>query len=420
MAPKPMTLRLPIPLRIFLFLSIALDGVCVAMMEAWKHLLHRGYPYTSPFIPFHHFNDLIIFLPRFQYIHGPDFFSEAVPLGAPFTYPAPAALLYGFFYVWHPVALFFLTTAALILVLGAILGRAMVRRGARPWAAFLFLFAAGVLSYPFWFEFLLGNMEICVFLIVAFAVVALLRERFTLFATLIGVAASIKIFPFVYLALLLPRKKYKELAIGIAAAAVTTLAALRFESPSLPAAIHGTLAGLAEFKRYYILHFIPIETGFDHSIFGLIKAIAHRSIGVAMPSGLFTAYMALVCVAGLALYFARIHCLPIANQVLCLSVASILLPPASHDYTLIYLYIPWGLMVLCAMDQARTGRRVDGLVAAFVCFAILMSAESELIYKAHGHSGQLKAVVLVVLMYIGLKYPFELSGDPDARMVFQT
>jgi hypothetical protein len=336
-------------------------------------------------------------------------------------YPAPAALLYGFFYVGgrHAIALFFLVTGFLVLALGGMLGCEMVRRRVKRWVVFVFLISAALLSYPLWFEYLLGNMEICLFLIVAFGVIAFVREHFALSATLIGVASSMKIFPFVYLALFLSRRRYKDLALGLAAAAIVSIASMWLICPSLSIAYRGILSGLAAFKRAYVLQYIGIETGFDHSIFGFIKSIAHHFLGSTMPGYLLTAYLAFAVVAGLALYFIRIRSLPLLNQVLCLSVASILLPPASHDYTLLHLYVPWGLMVLYALDQAKAGGRMDGLVAAFVCFAILMSAESELIFKAHGHSGQLKAIVLVVLMYIGLKYRFGSTESSDVRVAVQ-
>ena len=401
-------IKLPKPLRIFWLVNIALTGLCVAIMHRERQL-HRQEPYTSPFIPFHHFIDLVCFISRFQHVHRLDFFSEATSFGQRFMYPAPVALLYESFYAsgWHLVRLFFLGTMIPVLALGVILGREMVRRGIGPGTTLLFLSSAAFFSYPFWFEYLLGNMEICIFLIVAFGIVAFLRQHFVLAATLIGVAASMKIFPFVYFALFLSRRKYKELALGVFAAAVTTLASLWLVCPSLPIAYRGVRSGLAAFQRLYILQFLPVETGFDHSIFGFIKLIFfHFYRATTIPSHLLTGYLAFASVTGLALYFFRIRFLPLLNQVLCLSIASILLPPTSHDYTLLHLYVPWGLMVLFAIDQARANRSMDRLMSVFICFAILMSAESELIYEMKGHSGQLKAIVLVVLLYIGLKYPF--------------
>jgi hypothetical protein len=330
-------------------------------------------------------------------------------------YPAPVALLYESFYAsgW-PVRFFFLVTMISVLALAVLLGREMVRRGIDPGTILFFLSSAAVCSYPFWFEYLLGNMEICIFLIVAFGILAFLRGHFVMSATLIGIAASMKIFPFVYFALFLSRRKYRELALGIFATAVTTVASLWLMCPSLQIAFRGVRSGLAAFQHMYILQFLPIETGFDHSIFGFIKSLFFHLHGTTtMPSYLLALYLAFASVTGLALYFFRIRFLPLLNQVLCLSIASILLSPTSHDYTLLHLYVPWGLMVLFAIDQARTNRSMDRLMTVFICFAILMSAESELIYQARGHSGQLKAIVLVALLYVGLKYPFGPAGDPN-------
>jgi len=58
-------------------------------------------------------------------------------------------------------------------------------------------------------------------------------------------------------------------------------------------------------------------------------------------------YMAVARRSRFNLYFWRIRTLPRTNQILALTVASIMLPPVSGDYTLIHLYIPWGALVLC-------------------------------------------------------------------------
>jgi hypothetical protein len=414
---------LPRPLRVFWILNVFLTGTCAAIMATNRFLLHKGPPYRSPFIPFQHWIDLLLFAPRFQHFHQLDFFSEAPSSSFRFMYPAPVALLYEGFYFfhWHTVWIFFAVTGSLVLALGAILGRQMVRRGVHPWTIVLFLSSALLFSYPFWFEYLLGNMEVCIFLIVAFAIIAFMRGHMILSATLIGVAASMKLFPFVYLALFLSRRRYKAFAWGIATAVITNIVSLWLVCPSLPIAYRGVHAGLAAFELQYILPFLPMETGFDHSIFGFIKALIAFLYGPkVMPPHLLTGYLVLASAGGLALYFFRIRFLPILNQILCLCVASILLPPASHDYTLLQLYVPWSLLALYAIDQAKANRTVQGLYSVFVCFAILLSAESELIYKAarnsypHGYSGQLKAITLVVLLLIGLNRPFEFRTPEEA------
>jgi hypothetical protein len=403
---------LPKPVRVFWLLNVLLSLSCAAIMAGDKFLLHGHYPRTWPFIPFYGFLDFLCFNFRFQHFHHLDFFSDARAYGLKFMYPAPVALLYESFYAihWHSLTIFLVVTGSLVLLLGAMLGREMVRRGVAPRLVVVFLASVLCVSYPFWFEYLLGNMEICIFLIVTFGLLAFWRGQLAVAAVLIGVAAAMKIFPFVFLALFLSRRKYREFALGIVVAAVVNVLALWAVCPSLGVSYRGIEAGLAAFRVRYMLRYLPVETGFDHSIFGFVKQVAHPFVGWVMPSWWLTTYMALAAVCGVALYFWRIRRLPLLNQLVCLCVCSILLPPTSHDYTLLHLYLPWGLLVLYALDAARAGRRVEGLQTAFVCFAILMSAESELIVHA-GFSGQLKAVTLVVLLVTSLRKPWRLANE---------
>ena len=466
-SPDSENLPLPRPLRIFWALNIFLGVLCVVIMRGGKYLLHWGYPYNYPFIPFLHWPDFLFFFARFKHFHQLDFFSTAPEFGLRFMYPAPVAVLYQGFYLTgpHSLRVFFAITLALVLVLATVLGRAMVRMGVRPAAAALFLASTLLFSYPFWFEYLLGNIEICIFLIVAFAILAFLRGYLYLAAALIGLAASMKIFPFVYLALFLSRRSYRQFAFGILVAIISNVFSLWLVCPSIPVAYRGIQAGLESFRSLYMLRYLPIETGFDHSLFGLFKRLMfhlnhgpHNSFSYfAVPSQSLTVYLALAAIGGIALYFLRIRYLPLLNQIQALTIASILLPPTSHDYTLLHLYIPWSLLVLYTLALAPSsnpdrplehlpyggmskassptssssgkdatlrsrqghshGRNAHdgGIFASFVCYAILFSPESQLIQFSKGWSGQLKAVTLVVLLVITLRQRWEtLPSKPLA------
>lgn len=412
---------LPRPVRVFWALNIFLSALCLVIMRGGAYLLHWNYPYTFPFINFLYWIDLLCFRPRFNFLHSAAFFSTSPLLGTRFMYPAPMALLYGAFYLAGPatVAFFLSVTLGLVLLLAVLLGRAMVRRGVSPALASVFLGSVALFSYPFWFEYLLGNMEICVFLIVAFAVLAFLRGYLYVAATLIGLAASMKIFPFVYLGLFLSRRQYRQAAFAVLVAIASNLVSLWVVCPSLSVAYRGINHNLDVFRQAYMLHFRPTETGFDHSLFAIFKRAmfhlhhppAHGYLVTSTVASVdLTVYMALAAAGGIALYFLRIRHLPLLNQILCLVIASVLLPPTSHDYTLMHLYVPWGLLVLYAIDRARTGqirRSADRpLLVAFLCFGILFSAQSELIQADKGWSGQLKAVTLVVLFITALRHPF--------------
>jgi hypothetical protein len=128
--------------------------------------------------------------------------------------------------------------------------------------------------------------------------------------------------------------------------------------------------------------------------------------------------MAVCAVVGVILYFLRIRTLPRANQILALAVVSILLPPVSSDYTLVYLYIPWGVLVLVSISLNNV-RKVRGLVFCFVCMAFLMAPESFAVIHGIRIAGQLKAIVLLILFIVSITYPFEdpASDSDDQRLI---
>lgn len=398
---------LPGPIKAFLQINILLGVVCCAMMFVLGGVLSWPYPYNFPLVPNHAWLDFVVFKVRFQQFHTLQFFSDAPAMGTTFQYPAPAALLYKGFYSIprHPLPAFLLLTAFPVAFLARALRNAMVRRGIQAPVASAFVGSTLLVSYPFWFEYYQGNMEICIFLMLAVGIVAYLRDHFYLAAILIGLAASMKVFPFIYLALFLSRRHIRPLAAGVITALISNLVSLWLVCPSLVIAYRGIEAGFAKNRIDYMLRYLPVETGFDHSLFGFIKRAAHGALGNNLPPNLLRTYLVFSAFTGLALYFGRIRHLPILNQILCLCIAAILLPPTSHDYTLLHLYVPWALLLLYGLDRVRAKQDIRDLFPAFTCFAILFSPESEFILHGAGFSGQIKCVTLVVLLYIGLTQP---------------
>ena len=121
---------------------------------------------------------------------------------------------------------------------------------------------------------------------------------------------------------------------------------------------------------------------------------------------------------GLLVYLLRIRHLPAINQVLCLTIACVLLPPTSFDYTLLHLYTPWALCVLFAVDTYRARRlRIPGLAAVFVCFAILFAQLGEFVLHGDRLGGQIRATVLLVLFLVALRYPLQTASQPSDTSV---
>jgi hypothetical protein len=364
-------------------------------------------------------SDFTIFQERFRYFHEATFFQ--LP-GFPFTYPAPIAVVFNGFFQFGAHALSaFISFCFLVFMCACFaLGRAMIHRGLEMDQMVTFIVYSMLLSYPFWFLVDRANIEIMNWLLVALGVTAYWHKRWYLAAAFFGVAISFKIFPFVFLGLLLSARKYWAVAWGIVICTLMTLVSTWFMGPTYQTASAGIANGLDFFRVQYMLQVHPSEIGFDHSVFAIVKELTfrpHIAHGLYYLPWLY-GYMAVCAVVGVILYFLRIRTLPRANQILALAVVSILLPPVSSDYTLVYLYIPWGVLVLVSISLNNV-RKVRGLVFCFVCMAFLMAPESFAVIHGIRIAGQLKAIVLLILFIVSITYPFEdpASDGDDQRLI---
>jgi hypothetical protein len=389
------------------FLAVqALLVVSCFVSELFSHyVLHLGAPFDYPLKAREQDQfDFAGYWTNFEYFRRPGFFTN----GPPFLYPAPLAIAYWVFYAFphHQLRLFLGFILSSFLVAGRLLGRALLRRGARPVQTTCLIGLSLAFAYPVWFEFKQGNIEICVWVVVALGVWAFSSQKTYTAAACFGIAGAMKFFPLVYLGLLLSMRRYRETLFAVTVAAVATVLSVWFIGTNFICTWRQINSGLNEFRTTYMLRLRPDEIGFDHSIFGLYKRLSPQFPSMPTLSHILTLYLAAAAATGIALYLFRIRKLPILNQVLCLSIASILFPPVSYDYTLMYLYIPWAILVLHVQSKHVHRLSVPGLTAAFVCLAILLSPETEFIHHGIVFGGQIKAVVLIVLMGIGLRYPF--------------
>jgi hypothetical protein len=391
---------MPAALRFYLWPLTGLWSLALVAGGVERHLLHWPFVYWYPFFsPQYRFTDLTIFAPRFQHFGAAAFFS--IP-GFPFTYPAPAAIAFQGFYLFggHALALYLGFCAAVCYGAGAILAFAMHRRGAGLLNAAGFVGASFLLSYPFWFLADRANIEMASWLAAALGVTCYWKKFWIGAATFFGLAASLKLYPIVYIALLLSARRYVAAAWTLVVAAAATAGSTFLLGPSYRVSAAGIAKGLAFFRTAYAMQIRPAEIGFDHSLFALVKKIARAS---ASPGALLDVYLVLGAAFGLFIYVWKIRNLPRANQILALTVSAILLPPVSYDYTLINLYIPWAVLILIAVS----GNQGRGVMLSFVCMAILMAPESYLFFHGLRIAGQFKAVVVMALLAISLTYPIE-------------
>jgi len=410
--------RLPHVLRVFLAVDLVLLSFAFLCEIVSRFGLHLGYPYRSPLLS-ERFPDLVTLRTRFTYLHTLKFFTDTQQPRC--MYPAPVIAAYSFFYLFKPYDLVaFLLFAILSFSIAAFFfGRALIRRGLATRSTVLLVSIALLTAYPLWFTCNQANMEICVWVLLSLGVFFFLKGRGYAAGALFGIAGAMKIFPFVYLGLLLARRQYRQVLFAFVAAAAVTLPALWLAYPHLLESWRLTNASVAYYRPLIMLHVFP-QTSFDHSLFGLIKICLHPLPPPSVLDPILTACLAACALGGLLLYILRIRHLPIINQVLCLCVASILFPPTSFDYTLMQLYAPWALLAFFAIQPQDDSRSIPGLKAAFICFAILFVPETEFIVRWHtpySLGGQIKALTLIVLFIIGLRYPFDWRESDRQNVV---
>ncbi len=395
----------------FQLLITALLVACFATEAFCRWVLHLPYPYNWPLMfPHVSFFDFTFFASRFQHFQRGAFF--AVPEAGQFMYPAPVAVVYRFFYLFpHPTVVYLCTIVLAVLVADVIFARVLMRRGISAFHAYVFTVTSTLMAYPIWFEFKQANIELVTWLMVICGLWAFMRGRSWTASICFGLAGSMKYFPFVFTGVLIAKKQYRQAAFSFVVAIVATLLSLYMLSPSLSQSWHATQQALGYFHDHFMLAIRPNEIGFDHSAFALIKLIwkaAGHIFGQHRTTNVLQAYLLVSAVGGIGLFFGKIRHLPLVSQVMCLSIASILLPPVSFDYTLMHLFAPLALLVLASIDAKKAGIAIPGENLAFCCFAILMAPLSEFIFAGERFGGQIKAVTLIALMLIALRYPFQL------------
>lgn len=378
-------------------------------------VLHWHYPFNFPiFNPGAFAYDLLSFQGQFRHFHQADFFTSEGAAG--FGYPATAALPYWIFYSFgrFTAVAFYGFSLLVVAISGWLLGRAWVRRGVPARTTAFYLTACIFLSYPFWFQFKDGNMEIVLFALTILGVWMFVRGQGWASATIFGIATAMKIFPFVYLGLFVARKQYGKAAFALLVAVLANFVSTWAVCPLISYSSHRVGAGLHSFRDGIMVVRLFPEGRFDHSLFGLIKALFPTLPGPAIVAHWLNAYLLVAAVTGILLFFLRIRKLPLVNQVLCLTVASILLPPFSLDYTLMHLYISWAMLTLLILDKKDA--RIPGLALIVGCLVLLCAPLSEFIFKGGTFEGQIKSVVLLVLWYAALRYPLAEGAQMEESL----
>lgn len=394
----------PLELKVFAGLALlfaALSLGCAAIMSG-RHGIATGFGPLWLGSPGFDFYD---YLQRIKVVHTAAFFS--LP-GYPWYYAAPGAPLYAFFYLFcfHGsvrigLAAFALVVIFLCLFVSGLLVRAMVARGIQRAHAVIFVSITLLTSWPIFFSLQRGNLESILWFGLALALWAVAKDRWAIAAVVLGLIAAVKIYPAIFFALFLRRRKWKELCLGALVMASITIASLRYINPNIMFALRGTLEGMRRWTEDYATR--GLNPQFDHSFFELIKVAAFRS---NLSEGeILKIYMPVAAAAMLGVFFWKMIKMPLSNQVLFLSAAAVCLPPASFDYTLQNMYVPFGWLVLMALDSR--GIRSRWLCVVFCLYSVVLAPMTFLVIHGFGFSGLANGVALAGLMAISVAIPFQ-------------
>jgi hypothetical protein len=236
------------------------------------------------------------------------------------------------------------------------------------------------------------------------------------------VAAAMKLYPFIFLALLVSRRQYRQLLFGLAVSAAAYISALGLESGSIAFSWRDRGVGMAALASmtYQAMMF------YDHSLFELVKlllvfvpSVLHRhlyELPLQVAARAERYYLVVFGVMGIVVFFAWIRKVSLLNQIVALALLCVLLPPISFDYTLIELYFPCALLIFAAIQQARRheGTMLPGLRNALLLMAVVLAPETELSAHHLTVSTLIKWVTLIALFVVALRQPFSLELDDDA------
>jgi hypothetical protein len=399
--------RIPWLLRLFLLTNASLTAVCVVAELVCRKLGFQN-SYIKPWYVGIKFNDFNTFYPRFQLLHHANFYTFD-PQTA-FAYPAPAALIYEAFYKLggplFDLRVFLVVSLGIILLAGVLYSRSLQRQGLAPSPANRFTAGALLLAFPFLFCFQRANIEIIVWLFLALGIWAFVSGREYSAAGCIGLAASIKFVPIIYLALFVSRRRYKPVFFGVLVAVAVMLLSLSFLGPTISGAWQGINLGLNAFQEDFVKNFAVDHVGFDHTVVGVYRRIFDPT--PAFPT-LLHDYTLGTALLGAALWLFRIRKLPFLNQVFCLVIAGIWLVPVSYEYTLMHLYVP--LACLSTIAFGRDRMKDSQAAPFFVLGGMLTAPLTEFMWHGGTYGGQLQSGLLLVLFVLSLARPLRSQYD---------
>jgi len=411
---------LPALLRSFWAWSAVVFGLTLAV--AWVQY-RAGYPRArwDPLAAW--FLDLNEYLGTYKLLHTSAFFFNVpgvplpYPLYSPVAYPPFSAVVMAPLYASsNPGAVFLILSALWLAVCIWGVRRALIGVGIDGVIATMFPLTIVAMSFPIARLVHQGNIELVLWIFATVGVWAFLRGRDDAAAVLWGLAAAMKLFPVVLLLLLLPRRRVRAFVLGVGTFVAATVLSLWWLGPTMEIAWRGSLQNVFGYQGVRVSEWSFRELVANHSVMTLVK-LAAKLTGVPLASLTLPYYVCGALVLGLA--FWRLGKMPVANQLLAVSVFMVMFPPVSYFHALVHLYAPLLVLLLVAIRAERAGVQVRGLKGTVLLFVPLFASWTLLtVPRMLVFAGLVQAVLLVVIFVCTVKYPFEVdraeSGVPSA------
>jgi len=223
-----------------------------------------------------------------------------------------------------------------------------------------------VLSYPVLFVLERGNIEMVLFVVMAGFLYLYYVKQSVWCVALLAIAISLKMYPAVFLVLMLADRRYKWALSTVVCAAVITLGSIALLAAVLPGSlldyIHISTSALRQINYVYVSGFWGLPYG--HSLWGLVVSLAGlfgidqtAFVGRASFPYTITVLVVFAALAVFVIHFVRLQW----QRVALLTIAALALPTVSADYRLLYAYLPLAMLL---NSSVRT--RVDT-----VCIVLL-------------------------------------------------
>jgi Glycosyltransferase family 87 len=399
---------------------LGLYGILLASLTAFAwyiYYLKRYSPLKRPlFDKEDRFNDLMNYVGKIGHLKDG---AAALAAGWPvYNYPAPAAYIYAFLlrgFPHHPVRVYLLILAAGLSCAAILLWRTARTSEATNWGLIIAIIATATIGSPMIFAADRANLEGAVGLILGTGLVLFAGRRYYGSAVLIGLAASIKPFPVLFLLLLLRKRRYREIAVGVSTAVCSTLLALTALGPTPHAAYRALQPGIKRYYEHYVINVLAItEERFEHSILDCLKVVGRAGTSERKMHAILLVSVLLGAV-GFAFVLFRFFRLPTVNQMILLGVAITLFPPVAAEYTLLHLYVPFGVFLIFLKKDVGTGRvefKLGCVALLLTVFALLFSPMTFL----GPYAGASKTGLLLILLVVVGTFPMPSSifNETDA------